>query len=454
MTIFRSLKDYWLLNRHLYHFSEEEIRNYQLTELIKLTDFASQHSSFYHEAFNGRQLLKLDDFDAFPTINKQIMMAQFDDLNTCGLKLKDVQDFAVEKELKKDYYGYYNDSFVVGLSSGTSGNKGIYITPKAMTKRLPAVFLARSGLSVKYLPFRILFLLRVFSQGFDDINTAFMKITYRSTMTEIEELIETINSQNINILMAPPSMLRLMMPQAHLIKVKLKKVITYAEVFTDEDKVLFAKAFKTSIIQIYQASEGQIASSCKAGTLHINEDLVYVELYDELNQPINAPGVMAHKMIVTNLVNTAQPLIRYEMNDLIMLGKPCPCGSHFRTILKVAGRRDDILYFQTTQGKTQHVFPDLFSRWIITCDDAIREFKVIQEQDRLDILVDLTADYSAAERIHKQIIKRINEELAVFDIPTQQINVINCKLEQPQNSGKYKRFEVHNKSEEAKPLDR
>ena len=46
------------------------------------------------------------------------------------------------KEINKDYLGYYKDNFVVGLSSGTSGNKGLFITPKEMTKRLPGTFLS------------------------------------------------------------------------------------------------------------------------------------------------------------------------------------------------------------------------------------------------------------------------------------------------------------------------
>ena len=115
--------------------------------------------------------------------------------------------------------------------------------------------------------------------------------------------------------------------------------------------------FKTKVIEIYQASEGQIASACKAGHLHINEDLVFVELYDENNQLITEPNVVGHKMILTNLVNDAQPLIRYEMNDMIVLDEPCSCGSHFRRIKRIIGRCDDNLYFYDQQHqKTSGLF--------------------------------------------------------------------------------------------------
>jgi phenylacetate-coenzyme A ligase PaaK-like adenylate-forming protein len=45
-----------------------------------------------------------------------------------------------------------------------------------------------------------------------------------------------------------------------------------------ETKALLAGAFQAPVVEIYQASEGQIASPCRCGKLHINEDLVYVEL--------------------------------------------------------------------------------------------------------------------------------------------------------------------------------
>lgn len=217
------------------------------------------------------------------------MMENFNDLNTCGLDLKKVTEYAIEKEIAKDYTGYYLDEYVIGMSSGTSGNKGIYITPRSMTKRLPFVFLARGGIPLKMLPFRILFLLRVFSQGFADINAPMINLTYRSTMTNPEELIEIINREKINIIMAPPSMLRILMGLKDKIKVKLKLIVSYAEVLEMEDKEKISKIFDVDIHEIYQASEGQMASTCKHGNLHINEDLVFVELYDNHQSSKSCP---------------------------------------------------------------------------------------------------------------------------------------------------------------------
>ena len=276
-----SLSDFLKLVIHRRFASKSAIESYQLNELKRLVDHSIQHSLFYKQTLGDIEINQLSDLKKLPIINKTIMMDNFDQLNTASLTKDEVLAVAVEKELNKDYLGYYKDEFVIGLSSGTSGNKGLYITPKALTKRLPFVFLARSGIPLRYLPFKILFMLRVFSQGFNDINSPFISLTYLSTMTEVDEIIKQINQRKINILMAPPSLCRLLIPVAHLIHKPLKMIVTYAEVLEKEEKNRLGDVFGCRVIEIYQGSEGQFASSCSMGNLHINEDLIIIELLDE-----------------------------------------------------------------------------------------------------------------------------------------------------------------------------
>lgn len=432
---------------HRRFYSQKQIHDYQERELRCLVKLSRQNSSFYKAHLSGLTIDSLHDLTSVPSINKEILMANFDCLNTVGLIRSDVQDYAVQKERDRDYLGYYQDKFVIGLSSGTSGNKGLYITPRELTKKLPFVFLARGGILLRYLPFRILFCLRVFGQGFADINSPVVKLSYCSTMTPIEEIVALLNTKRINILMAPPSLIRLLIPLVGDIRIKLKQIVCYAEVLEKEEKERFKRIFNTNIVEIYQASEGQIASACNHGTLHINEDLVIVECNDENGNIIDQPGIVASHMYVTNLINTAQPLIRYEMNDLIALGEPCPCGSKFRTIDHILGRNDDILRFQTADGSIRTVFPDLFSRWIITTSDAIREYQVFQRNRKsveihIELLPLIESDQSV---ILEQLSRRIRDELGVWKI-TADIEIHVVKIQLPANHSKFKRFIVDNLS--------
>lgn len=435
MNLLKSIGLYRRLNHQMYRMKKSEIEKIQLKRLKQLVKFVKEESPYYSEQYKNQSIESFSDYEKLPTMNKSIMMNEFDRINTVGIHREDCMEYAIRKELNKEYLGYYKDQFVVGLSSGTSGNKGLFITPKKMTKQIPSLFLARGGIKLTDLPVRILFMLRVFSQGFEDINAPFIKLSYLSTMTKVDEIISTAKEKRINILMAPPSLIRELLPSASLLP-RFKRIITYAEVLEKEEKARFGKTFQTDIVEIYQASEGQIASPCKCGNLHINEDLVYVELFSESGNVVTEPGVIASKMIVTNLINEAQPLLRYEMNDVIVLGGECPCGSSFRRIDHIIGRNDDVFRFMNQKGEMIAVYPDLISRWIITVSDEIREF--IATQTRIDT-VDLLIDALPSEHLKEAIQSRFEGELAAFDIRIN-VNVEFSKIEKPEGNKKMKRF--------------
>gem|GEM_PF-4401548 len=69
-----------------------------------------------------------------------------------------------------------------------------------------------------------------------------------------------------------------------------RRIITCAEVLEPETKALLACALQAPVVEIYEASEGQMACPCRSGNLHINEDLVYVELLDAQGLPVNGPA--------------------------------------------------------------------------------------------------------------------------------------------------------------------
>lgn len=421
MGLVRNAIDLVRLNRHFYHWSKLQIESYQEKTVLSLLDQVRRQSPFYREYYAGNKVSDLSEFARLPTINKTIMMEQFDRLNTAGLRLDEVMAYALAKELNHDYMGYFQNQYVVGLSSGTSGNKGIYVTDRNLTQRLPGVFLARGGVSLGDLPLRILFILRVFSQGFADINAPLIKLSYLSSMTPPDEIIQVFNEMGANILMAPPSLLRQLLPLCDKIKNPPRRVISYAEVLTGEDKARISKAFAAPVVEIYQASEGQIGSPCRCGNLHINEDLVYVELYAEDGTTrVMSPGQRTGRMVLTNLVNKVQPLLRYEMNDIIELGTECPCGSSFRVIKRIIGRNDDVLHLMTHKGNLRPVYPDLISRWIITTDDLIREFIVEQDAaDHLIIKLDIGGSGQKEQTgndIIRSMAERLASELAAFDI--------------------------------------
>lgn len=428
------------LKFHFKFYNNHQIKRYQLKQINKLICYARKHSPYYKLNLPEGKIKNLKDYQEIPIINKQTLMNNLETTNTINASYQELNDYAINNELQKQYLGYFRDRYVVGLSSGTSGNRGIYITDKKLTKQLPFIFLSRSGIPLRLLPFNILFCLRVFSQGFEDINSPFIKLTYLSTMEKVDHVISEINRLNINVLLAPPSFIRLLLPYHHRITASLKLIMTYAEVLPKIEKDKFKNIFQAQVIEIYQASEGQIASTCHAGNLHLNEDLVYVELYDEEGNLVEDENKVATRMIVTNLVNYAQPLIRYEMNDLIRLKSTCSCGSKFRVVDEIIGRKDDILYFYDSNYQLIHLFPDLFVRWIISESDDINEFIVINHQvGHLEILLDVKEECDQAN-LKQSLETRIMNELSEFKVLDYNLMINFQAISLPKDKNKFKRF--------------
>lgn len=118
-----------------------------------------------------------------------------------------------------------------------------------------------------------------------------------------------------------------------------------------------AAAFGCRVGNYYGSSEAAgLTYECAAQRLHVNSDWYIVEPVDEHDKPV-PPGQLSHDVLVTNLANRVQPIIRYRLGDRVAISPDqCPCGSPFPQI-RVIGRADDILKFPTLQGDTITILP-------------------------------------------------------------------------------------------------
>ena len=97
------------------------------------------------------------------------------------------------------------------------------------------------------------------------------------------------------------------------------------------------------------------------------------------------PGQPSSSVLLTNLINRVQPILRYNLGDRITLRpEPCPCGSPFPAI-RVEGRTDEILRMRSANDETVPVLP--LALWAtIKQSHKVQRFQVIQTgQDSLKI---------------------------------------------------------------------
>jgi phenylacetate-CoA ligase len=127
--------------------------------------------------------------------------------------------------------------------------------------------------------------------------------------------------------------------------VALEGVFAFSTATHADERDDIARALGAKIISLYSSKEAHLmAYQCPHGHgLHINEELVLVELLDDDNRPV--PKGRMGRVVVTNLFNWAQPLIRYVQGDFATEGEPCSCGRSLRVLSSIAGRVTDMFRF-------------------------------------------------------------------------------------------------------------
>ncbi len=112
-----------------------------------------------------------------------------------------------------------------------------------------------------------------------------------------------------------------------------------------------ARAFNIAVHHSYAATECPFISyNCERGWLHVNSDWALLEPVGAEYRP-TPPGKRSHTVLISNLANRAQPILRYDLGDRILQRPdPCPCGNPLPAI-RVEGRTADLLTFSTVSGE-------------------------------------------------------------------------------------------------------
>lgn len=296
---------YFACKRRFRKMNREKLAKYQLTKAQDIVQYSVANSKFFKQYYRN---CDLEDVWNLPTVDKKIMMDNLSDYNTVGLKKEELVDFCLRIEETQNYDERYQ-KLNVAMSSGTSGNKGIVITSPYEEKYLRAAFFSRFNFP-RTLRLNIAFILRVTTPAFQ-IDKFGQKLTHISQLSTINEIKHQLQELQPNVLSAPPSMLQILAKEINegRLNISPRKVVSYAEILYPEIKEELEQVFGRKIHQIYQASEGPIAMSCKYGSLHINEDLIYVQTLNS-DGTLTTPGEPCFKMIVSDLHRKVQPIIR------------------------------------------------------------------------------------------------------------------------------------------------
>ena len=359
----------------------------------------------------------------FPTMQKELFMEFFDSINTVGIKKEEAMKLAFESEKTRDFSPSINN-ISIGLSSGTIGNRGVFLTSKKEKAIWVGAILDRViGFSLKKR--KVAFFLRANNNLYQAVKSGLLSFTFFDLKTPIEEHIKTLMDLKADILVGQPSVLLAIAKSYQLTDIKptFNKIISVAEVLEDDQKEFFKSIFNCPINQVYQCTEGFLGYTCKKGQLHLNEDFLEIKKkYLDSNKTRFHP-------VITDYLRCSQPIVRYELNDILHEGPVCSCGSKSTVISKIEGRSDDIFRF-FKNGKEIIIYPDFIRRAVILASDQILNYSVtLIDKQIISLYLDVKKT-SEFPDIFKSVKFEIEKLLSEFDIGNIDFVKANKKLDQ------------------------
>jgi phenylacetate-coenzyme A ligase PaaK-like adenylate-forming protein len=377
--------------------SPEEIEQIGRAQLERLIEQARAKSAFWRHKLAGvsDNSFKLTEL---PTSNKSELMDNFDH----ALTVDDVRRDEVEEffEEPSNFGKYFRDEYVLSHTSGSQGQPLIIVQPKDNLELLFALQLTRGneqsptlGDAVKHLisPARLAAV--ILKPGFYPSASAFEympegAIQFLEVLrlcVEDDDMLERLAEFRPTHLTAYASVLheiaRAIEAGQLTLKPELQQVVNISERLMPQAREHYAEVFGATVLDDYGMGECMfLTNGCRAGGgMHVNADWALLEVVDENNQPVPS-GQKGAKVLVTNLANYVQPIIRYEVGDIVtMATEPCLCGNNMPLIAAIEGRDSDMFYIETNEG-ARPLQPSVFELALGRMLDA-REFQIVQEEN-------------------------------------------------------------------------
>lgn len=353
--------------------TRDELKVFQTKALEKLWQKHLSHNPYFKSRCQG-------DFKDWPYMNKEIMLANFDVMNGAGITLAQAYDEAMRAETIRDFKPTIK-GYTIGLSSGTSGTRGVFLLSPSEERQWAGTILAKMLPSSLFKGERIAFFLRANSNLYETVQNRFISFKFFDLFQSMTEQLSALEDYQPTILIAPAQVLELIAQQQ--LDIHPIKVISVAEVLDDSARATIEREFG-KVHEVYQATEGFIAATCSEGHLHLNEDLMIIE-QEMIDETRFVP-------IVTDLNRKTQPIIRYRLDDVLVKDhESCSCGSPFQRIKMIEGRLNDTLLLLDHDGKKVTIFADSCLRALTRSLPFDCDFRLCQQsQANLTLIAPLS----------------------------------------------------------------
>jgi phenylacetate-coenzyme A ligase PaaK-like adenylate-forming protein len=384
--------------------SREQILDHQRAGLRELLAYAIEHSPFHARRLRGVDPDQVDpqDLSALPVMSKAEMMASLDQVYTDpALRRAEVE--AVLARTGREPVPILG-RYVALVSGGSSGVRGVFTFDLAalvefiatITRGLMARIMAGGGSP----PGGLLLAMvgapcAVHATGLAEPLTAGGGMPFywksASVTASIGELVARLNEMRPAMLFGYPTVLAQLASEQRAGRLRISPVgvLSTSEMCTPDLRIAIHDGFGAQVINTFASTEGLVGATVPDGDVHaFADDACIVELVDADNRPV-APGAPSAKVLLTNLYNKVQPLIRYELTDSLRQQPAATEHGHLRAI--VDGRADDVFRYDRIQ-----LHPHVI-RSVLVRHPQITEHQVVQTADGIHASVVATEPGAAVD---------------------------------------------------------
>ena len=430
-----------------------EIEARRRRRLVEMLSFVWRQSRFYKQYY-ANVPEGSTDLTQYPPVTKPILMEHFEDVVTdTAITKAEIDEFvADEAKIGERFLGKYP----VWTTSGTTGEPGVFVQDETAWTILDVlgdrwIVPAMVGLSPLFkLVTQNLRIALVAVSGGHYAGAAGLEMMRRESVygarrlqlfspkSPLGDLISNLNAYQPAILEGYSTVLvELARAQRDgRLEISPALVLPTAEPISKNQKRLLRDTFDCVVRELYGATEFvPIAVECGYGNLHANTDWVVVEPVDEEYQPVER-GTPSNTVLITNLANRVQPLVRYDLGDSVTIyDERCPCESAF-PVIEVGGRQGDILQFETDDGEVVTIFPLALSSAVEEVTGVRRAQIIRTAPNTLQVRFDLSPDAT-----EKEVWEQIEQELQSF-FRTHRISRITVEMasEPPQREKRSEKF--------------
>lgn len=423
--------------------NRERLAAHQTARLRALLRRAADSSPFYARRLRGLDLerFNLEDLPRLPVLAKDEMMDRLDEVFTDRRLTRALAEDALQRT-KTEPVPILGE-YLAQATGGSSGRRGIFVNDveslvEVSASALRGLFAHAAAMQPASASGLTLALVAAATPVHSTGLAASMNPPGQGPMTAIgvpvtlpfPEMVSRLAAAAPDAVMGYPTVLARLAEErsAGRLRVDPRLVLTTSETLTPLLRERIRRGFQAPVINLFGSTEGLMGSTAPDDEVFtFNSDVSFLEFVDADHRPVPV-GTPSDHILLTNLANTTQPLIRYRIDDCFT--RQADSAEHGHVRARVEGRADEPLRYGNLD-----VHPLAVRSALLGCPEVL-DYQVHQTPRGIHVRA-LTAEAFETGPLARTLRQALAE--AGLEEPEVEVAAV-ATLERQGDSGKLRRF--------------